>query len=204
MWYSENKKMEPEPTPAATPAPTPEVIIKEKEIEKIIEVEKEITAEIIRDGLHDMGTLITEEYYFTEVVNFSSMKTLFNIELGFTESSYLASYDGVVTAGIDFEQIIIEKNDEDKLITVSVPRAKILNVDIDPESFEVYSEKTGLGNPVSVIDFNESLIQLEATAKSRAVKRGLLERADENAEKVIGNFIYSLVDRTEYGIVFAE
>ena len=135
--------------------PTPQII----EREKIVEVEKEITSEIINDGLNEMGFLVTEEYYFTEVVSFTSVKKLFNlIELGITESAYLASYDGVVTAGIDFENITVEKDDEMLVVTVHLPEAELLNVDIDPESFILYSEKEGLGNPISVADFNNSLI----------------------------------------------
>ena len=90
----------PEPSvPSVTPRPTPEVIVKETEVEKIVEVEKEITSSVIEDGLRDIGVLVTQEYYFTDVISFSSVKKLFRVEVPFTETSYLASYDGVVTAG---------------------------------------------------------------------------------------------------------
>ena len=46
----------PEPAvPSVTPRPTPEVIVKETEVEKIVEVEKEITSSVIEDGLRDIG-----------------------------------------------------------------------------------------------------------------------------------------------------
>lgn len=188
------------------PVPTAQVTVKEVEklveVEKIVEVEKEISAEMIEDGLHDMGVLLTEEYYFSEVVSFSSIKKFFStdINLPFTESAYLASYDGVVTAGIDFSSVTVEKNDETKHITVHIPKAEIQNIDIDPDSFELYSEKVGLGNPVSAEDFNNSLIELENTAGTKAVERGLLDRADENAKTLIENFVGGLVDRSVYSL----
>lgn len=191
---------------APAPAPTPQVTVKEVEklveVEKIVEVEKEITAETIEDGLQDMGVLLTEEYYFTEVVSFSSIKKFFStdIKLPFTESAYLASYSGVVTAGIDFSSVTVEKDDETKRITVHIPKAEIQNIDIDPNSFELYSEKVGIGNPVSAEDFNNSLIELENTASEKATERGILERADENAETLIENFIGGLVDRDVYSL----
>ena len=192
----------PEPQlPAVTPRPTAEVVIREREVEKIVEVEKEISAEIIQDGLREMGTLVTEEYYFTEVVSFSSIKKLFDIELGITESSYLASYEGVVTAGIDFAAITVVKDDDENTVTVTLPRAEILSVDIDPESFELYSEKNGLGNPLSAADFNASLVELEKNAAAKAVDRGLLQKADENARAVIRNFITGMLGPGEYAIV---
>ena len=173
---------------------------KRVEVEKLVEVEKEISAEILQDGLNDMGVLVTEEYYFTEVVGFNSIKKFLNtdIELKFTESSYLVSYDGVVTAGFDFGAVTAEKDDAAKTIRIRIPAAEILGVDIDPESFQLHSEKTGFGNAPSVADFNASLIELESTAREKAAERGLLTRADENAKKVIETFVGSLVDLGQY------
>ena len=187
--------------PAVTPRPTAQVVIREREVEKIMEVEKTITAEMIRDGLQEMGLLVTEEYYFTEVVSFTSIKKWFSVELGITESSYLASYDGVVTAGLDFSRIRVTRDEEDGTVTVVMPKAEILNVDIDPESFQLHSERTGLGNPLSIQDFNASLVELERTAKAKAMERGLLEKADENARTVIRNFISGMLGPGQYSIV---
>ena len=204
--------------PAAAPitpkADEPEVIIKEVEkpveklieIEKLVEVEKEVTAEMVEDGLQEMGTLLTEEYYFTEVVSFSSIKSFLNsdIKLPFTESSYLASYDGVVQAGIDFSKITVAKHDDGKNILIFLPAAEIESVDIDPNSFELYSEKVGFGNPLSASDFNSSLVELENTAREKAVSRGVLDRANENAQTVIRNFVGSLIDLSGCKLEFVQ
>ena len=47
--------------PAVTPRPSAEVVVREREVEKLVTVEKEITAEILRDGLRDVGLMITDE-----------------------------------------------------------------------------------------------------------------------------------------------
>ena len=201
IWHGGRSK--PPETPAAvTPRPTQQVVVRERPVEKLIEVEKEVTVEEIRAGLNDMGVLLTEEYYFTDVVRFSSIKKLFSIELGITESSYLASYDGVVTAGVDFTKLTLRRDDGMMLITVTMPAPQIVNVDIDPESFQLYSEKTGLGNPISMADFNTSLVELEQSAREKALERGLLERARDNARSIVTNFIAGLVDTTQYNIRF--
>ena len=198
FWHQQNRSSA--ATPMVSPRPAGDTVVR-KEVEKIVTVEKEITADIIQDGLNDIGVLITEEYYFTEVVSFSSIKKLFKkLELGITESSYLASYDGVVTAGIDFSRITVSKDNELHRIEVRLPKAEILNVDIDPQSFELYSEKTGLGNPISVADYNSSLVELEATATEKAIARGILTRADQNAKSVIENFIAGLIDTADYTV----
>ena len=123
---------EPTPAPETAPLPTPEIIIREKEVEKIVEVEKTVTAAMLQEGLRDVGLLVTQEYYFTEVISQSTMLSL-NLDLKFfrineplpvTESSFLASYDGVITAGIDFTGIEVEKDDEARTVTVTLPAVR--------------------------------------------------------------------------------
>lgn len=173
--------------------PTPRVIVRE--------TGKKISAQTLQDGLNDMGFLITAEYYFTDVISYSSVKRLFNsIELGITETSYCASYDGTVNAGIDFSGMTVEMDDELNRVVVHLPPAEIFGVDIDTDSFRLISEKSGLGNPVSVSDFNTSLAELESSAEEKALERGLLEKADENARLIIHGFVGSLVDLPRYSL----
>lgn len=173
--------------------PTPKVIIRN--------VGKKITAQTLQDGLNDMGVLVTAEYYFTDVISYTSVIRLFNtIELGITETNYCAAYDGTVNAGIDFSGVTVEMDDALGTVVVRVPAAEIFDVDIDTDSFRLISEKSGLGNPVSVADFNSSLAELEKTASEKALERGVLEKADENARLIIRGFVGSLVDLSRYTV----
>lgn len=195
---------ETEQLPIHTSAPIPTPVVVTKEVERMVEVEKSITSDILEDGLNDMGVLLTEEYYFTEVVSFSSVKKLLKTEivLKFTETSFLVSYDGVITAGVDFDGIAVEKDDDRKVIMVTLPRSEIQSVSLDLDSFQVYSEKSGIGNPPTASDFNSSLVELENKAKDKALERGLLDRADANARSLILGFVSGLVDLTEYSLEF--
>ena len=199
VWHG--GRQAPDPIPTVTPRPVPSASGGEKK--RVIEIEKKITAEVIRENLQDVGILTTEEYYFTEVISYSKVKKLWKIELGITESTYLISYDGVVTAGIDFTAVDVQKDDEQKRILIILPESEILSVDIDPESFQLYSEKEGLGNPVSVTDYNQSLVEMEQNARQKALDRGILARANANARKLVGQLIAGLADPEEYTIDFA-
>ncbi len=185
-------KKQPEVQPAASLQP--QVVTQTVEHETIVEVEKKITSEIIQDGLNNMGFLISQEYYFTEVVEYSSIKTLLKINIPFTQSGYLISYDGIVEAGIDMTQAKVKKDDDQRTITITLPQPVIKSVSIDFDSFQVYSEKESIFNPITVEDYNNSLKELEATAREKAVERGVLEQAEKNARVVISGFISGLVD----------
>ncbi|MCR5263426.1 MAG: DUF4230 domain-containing protein [Clostridiales bacterium] len=169
---------------------------------RFLDVEREIIVSTLEEGMRDMGLLVTQEYCFTDAVTQSKIRTLFSIPLGFTETTYIATYDGVVTAGIDFTGISFELDTTGKKVTVHMPKAGILSVDIDPESFVLYSERSGFGNPLSASDFNGSLVELEARAKERAAERGMVEKADENAKRIVSNYIAGFLDPDVYEIVW--
>jgi hypothetical protein len=65
----------------------------------------------IRDGLADMGVLITQEYYFTQVETYTKEKNIFLVIP--STSAFTYSYDGAVMAGVDFEKILVETDDRD-------------------------------------------------------------------------------------------
>lgn len=183
------------------PQPQKETVI--KEVPKYIEIEKTVTSEMIQDGVRNMGTMVTGEYYFTGVMNHSVASRFFkgSVTVPFSESSFVASYDGFVSAGVNLTGATVEKDEAASTVTVNVPKPEIYTVDIDPESFILYSEKQSIFNPISVTDYNDALIELEAGAEQNAVEKGLLELAENNADQLIRSLIFTLVDKDEYRVV---
>ncbi len=161
-----------------------------------------VNVETIEDGLKNMGTLITQEYYFTQVETYTKEMKVLNIIP--SSSGFTYSYDGTVTAGIDFEGITMEKDDETKTITVTVPASQIQSVNVDTSTFKVYSEKDSLWNPMKITDYNVSLSEFENAAKEKALKSGILQKSDEQAKTLISNFIGNFPSASGYTIVFAE
>lgn len=176
----------------------------EREVTIPIEVRTVITAEMITDGLNDIGELVTQEYYYTEVGSFenSQMTSLFgySFTLPGTRSSYIYSYDGIIKAGIDFTGVEIVKDDGKMEITATLPRSKITSHEFVDGSFELYDEKTSVFNPVSIRDFDLSNSQLKTSAEKKAINKGLLTKADSNAEYMIKSFIRSGFDLGSYKI----
>ncbi len=187
------QSMIPNGTPALAATPKPDR-------PELLQIRQETTTETIREGLRDIGKLATEEYYFTEVVNYSSVKTLWNINLGFTNSNFLISYDGVVTAGIDLSNAKIDMREDTKRIYVLLPEAEVMSVEIDFNSFKVFSEKEGIGNPITLENYNDALKSIDETARQKALDKGILNRAYENAQMIVQRLIGSLVDLNEYSL----
>ena len=173
-----------------------------QEVEKIVEVQKEITVsgQTIQSGINDIGVLCTAEYYFEHVENYKDqLQTQGGHNIPFTSASFIYSYDGKITAGIDFTGVVVIKDDNTKTVTISVPKAQIISSEIDEDSFKLYDERNNLFNPISVSDVAFSFADLIKSEEQKAIDSGLLERAQDNADSIIRNFIgstYSLQDYT--------
>ena len=192
------------PTPAPLPTPTPTVVVEtvEKVVEKVVEVQAEITESEIRAGLEDMGKMTTAEYWFTGVASAEKPPaSILGLELTFTGSSFHASYDGCVTAGIDFWKITVKKNEEKKQITVVLPPAEILSAHIDLSSFRLLLEQSSILSHITPEDFNTSQVELEEKARQDALDRGITEKAEETARLLVERFIRGLVG-PEYTVRF--
>lgn len=187
---------------AATPRPTAE----QNQGFSLVTEEETVVLETVQDGLKAMGELVTEEYYFTDIITYSDLNRFLGIKLPWTETSYIASYDGVVRAGIDFAAVKVaaEQRDDGVHLTVTIPKSKIQSTEIDHDSFVLYSEKNGLGNPLSASDFNQSLTELEHDAQKNAVDKGVLTRADEQARLLVERFIQSILVEDSYTLEFAS
>ena len=173
-----------------------------KEKEKKDKVVISVSTDTIQDGLANMGVLITQEYYFTQVEKYTKEKTF--LKFITSSSEFMYSYDGAVMAGIDFEKIEIKTDEDRKIITVDMPDSEIQAVTIDKNTFKIYSEKDSLWNPLKLEDYNISLVEFEDAAKEKAIASGILGRSDEQARNLVREFISSLPNTGEYTISFAD
>ncbi len=161
-----------------------------------------VNVETIEDGLENMGVLVTQEYYFTQVETYTKEKKILNLIN--SESGFTYSYDGKVTAGIDFGKVTVSKDEETKTLTVEIPYSELQATDIDMDSFKIYSEKESLWNPINLEDYNMSMAEFEETAERKALDSGILERSNEQAKELIRNFIVNMPGTENYTIEFEQ
>ncbi len=141
----------------------------------------------LRQELNDIGVLETAEYCFTHVESFSKERTLGKLALPLTQSNTIFSYEGRVVAGIDFAQITVDEKEES--IKVTLPNACIIDTVIDVDSFQLYDERKKLFSKVSIEDLNTSLVNIKDNETNKAIEKGLLEKADANAIKLVRGLV---------------
>ena len=166
-------------------------------------VAPKIELDVIYEEIKGIAELATVEYLFTDAARYSDSQQIGDWIVPFTEKSFTLKWDGVIKAGIQVDQIVIDVDEEEMVITVTLPAAQILSYEVDNESIELLDEKNNVFNPISVEDKVQLDTATEEEMKDRAVKQGLLEQAQENAEDIITNLLmaYEAIGN-DYTIVF--
>lgn len=157
-----------------------------------------------RFGLENIGELATQAGYFTNVQVLSDAQTLWGWQVPFTESKSIFSYDGVIKAGVDFEKISYQADEKNHVVTVKIPEVKILSVQVDENSIEIYDERQSIFTPFTVEDFGKSRIAMEEEIISQAKTNGLMEQAQNNAQMLLKGFLSAQFDPTVYEFKFEK
>ena len=155
-------------------------------------------------GLRDIGELVTQAGYFTNVQNPSKDQKIFGMSVPFTTSQYIFSYGGVVKAGLDFSKIEVQIDDANKLATVKLPKIEIFDISIDNESLKIYDESQSIFTPLHITDLNDAQKQLKEEVRQTAIDNGILEGADRNAKVLISSFLSGTLELKKYTIEFEE
>ena len=145
-------------------------------------------------GLKNIGKLVTQEAYYTSVQTLSGSRVLLGITVPGTEKKYIYSYDGRVTAGIDFEKIDQEIDEENHTITVTLPEAEIFDVVPDLSSLTIYHEDDNFFNSLHLEEKNASDQEMEKELRAKALQYDILGHATENAKVLIRKFMSQTYD----------
>ncbi|MDE7477314.1 MAG: DUF4230 domain-containing protein [Lachnospiraceae bacterium] len=175
--------------------------VMDNSVESIIEKEVVVSGATIQSELNNIGKLCTAEYYYTHVEHYENSKEIKGVKIPLTSSKFIYSYDGKILAGIDFHQITVDKDDNTKKITVTLPCAEILSSDVDQDSFQLYDEKNNIFNPFSVTDMAVSFADLKNNEEEKAIAGGLYDRAKTNATSLVENFMKVSYNIEDYKII---
>ncbi|MDO4633925.1 MAG: DUF4230 domain-containing protein [Eubacteriales bacterium] len=159
----------------------------------------------VRLSFENIGELATESAYTTTVGSMSKSRgQSLGIEIPFTKSTIIYSYDYIIKAGIDFADVQAKVDDVNKIITISMPEFRILSNEIVLDSLKVYYENESLYTNISVDERNTEDLKLQAEAEQAAINNGILDKAKDNAEAVIKGFVANLYNLDEYDLIFVD
>ena len=151
-------------------------------------------------GFEDIGELDTQVAYTTVVNEIDDPRKLFGVKIPLTRSHYIYSYDVVVKAGIDFEDI--DYKVKENKIKVYMPKMHITDCYIIEDSLKIYLEDESIFSPVTLKDMSKGRQDLLKDGRKTAKANGLIELAKDNAEIMMKGFFKENPDYAEKEIVF--
>ena len=152
--------------------------------------------------------MVTLRYRYREADIIKSAKELFNREVPLTQDVEIIRYAGMVGVGfevsdVDFEISEPEAGADKGSVTVKLPKLKVVQNEIDMESFEVETVQQTPFNPQNIGDATELMAQIKKAARKRVLSDDeFMASAKSNAEIVLGNFLTGANVGAYYDIQF--
>ena len=150
--------------------------------------EEKITPSYLGTKLTKVGELTTVKLNYTGFLEYHDK----GIPL-FNKSDFLMTYEANARVGIDLEEVEIEVGNPNKLVTLSIPKAEILDVKIDPNKIKYYDTKFVLFNVNEKEDGNKAQALAEEQAYKDLTEMGVLESANEQALTLIKGLLQNAV-----------
>jgi len=110
-------------------------------------------------------------------------------------SDFLMVYKATARAGINVKDVKVESNSITKTILITIPKAEILEVKVDPGEITYYDEGFALFNFNSKEDANKAQKLAEEKAIDELKNMGILKMADDQAEALIKGLIQDVIPK---------
>lgn len=144
--------------------------------------------------LRELTELATTEYTLTKIVKASDDQTWYKVG----ERRILISCKAAVKAGIDLSGLKdsdVSVNGDG--ISLTLPPARILSLDIRPEDIRTEFQEVGLlRSEFTAAERNGLMQQAEARIREQVPGTGILRTAEANASLVLGNLLQRMGYKT--------
>ena len=151
----------------------------------------DIEVSLIVGELKGAAELTTAEISYTGILHYEDGKFL-------AKKAFYLIYQASVRAGVDFEKFQAENvTYTDTAVTVTLPMAEILEVNIMEDRLVIVDEKKSVFNPESKEDLQLALAEARADLDMNLDEREILAKARKEVKTFIGKFIRPYIgDRT--------
>lgn len=160
------------------------------------EAEPVITGDLLGEHLRSAQELVTVAYYYTSMGRFENQVDFYGWKVPFTAKSFIVSYDGVIKAGVDLEQLQVSIGGGE--VTVTLPESRIISHEIPEDSLEVFDESDNLFNHITIEDYTAFTRDQKSAMEQRAVDGGLLDRANQEARTAVDSLLRIMPGLEEY------
>ena len=142
----------------------------------------------IQSEIRGLLELHTYEHVYRNVVYFGEERSVLFFRT--MDRSTLFSINITVRAGLDLSEdfeILPDSSDPERIVVV-LPRARVLGVDADEGSIQEFFVREQ-GGQIQRLEYADAIAEVKEDVEADAVERGILIRAEENAQRLVTNFL---------------
>lgn len=155
------------------------------------------------EQIKDLSSLASSQAYVKAVIEKEDNQLFgkdISTNLPGTKRKFLLIIPGTVTAGVDLAGITetnLHVNEEEKIIEIKLPQASIIQEPtLDFDQAQVFSVEGIFRNEVNWNEAYELAEEAKGLVKEEAISQGLIQVAEQNAEKTFTEFFSALGYRT--------
>lgn len=150
--------------------------------QRAFEPSVKLSSTSIQEQLVNASELATAKLEYRGLVRYENGDIDFINKKGFT-----MVYDAEIRAGVDLSQASVDVNG--RTVTVRLPAAQLLGVEINPDSLEFYDSTFALFNWENKQDTAEALKAAHTDAEGKVNQTDMLTQADEQARTLVENLL---------------
>lgn len=149
-----------------------------------------ISTKLISTQLQESAELTSSRYLYSNMGEFENHKTFYGWQVPFTQKHFVVAYDGVIHAGVNLRKVEVDVDPQQKIVTITLPKAQILSHEIDQNSIKVFDESQSIFNPIELKDYTGFAKDQKADMEEKAIQKGLLTKAKKDAIKAVKNLLH--------------
>jgi len=121
-----------------------------------------------------------------------------------TKGGFIMVYKATASAGITLSDVDVDVNNVDKTILLTIPKAEISGVYVDPSTIQYFDEKFKLLNFSQKEDANKAQALAEEEAKKEISEMGILEMADEQSAALVKGLLANVAKDYTFEVKYVE
>lgn len=143
-------------------------------------------------GIDTICELATLECYYHNVVEYEKQPDgLF--QYGLFQYGYKKmwmEYEGIIKVGIDVNEVQVEQPDENNVVRITIPNARVMDVDVDPYSMSDPIVDTGILTTITTEEKSQAFAETQKAMRENAENDSyILSQAQENAKELLKQYV---------------
>lgn len=169
----------------------------------IVEDNYTLTISTIEKLISPASDLITTKYNYKDADTYENYGKVFGKRVPLTTSKIVFTYRGAISVGIDLSEVNYIIDNDNKSISITLPKLSIVANEIDDSSFEYPFESSSIFNPTEMSDFTELRQQLKDKHAEEIMNDAqFMNSATENTKNVLKDFLTVSSETKDYTVIF--